>query len=165
MNFETESRIKKNSVSPINIQLENFSIEFTLTEIAAGGALLYIKKIPIIQEMILIFTRLASRNLFLLKLYVLSHLISYLDVFTNTHLYRRIILQIILNYHFSESVMSKTQRKFFFLVILTQICCNMKHLNLPIILLAHFHPIFYLLSYCYQQEFPIHFTFDRYHFL
>ena len=86
MNFETESRIKKNSVSPINIQLENFSIEFTLTEIAAGGALLYIKKIPIIQEMILIFTRLA--RLFLLKLYVLSHLISYLDVFTNTHLYR-----------------------------------------------------------------------------
>ena len=88
MNFETESRIKKNSVSPINIQLEDFSIEFTLTEIAAGGALLYIKKIPIIQEMILIFTRLASWNIFLLKLYVLSHLISYLDVFTNTHLYR-----------------------------------------------------------------------------
>ena len=48
MNFDiialTESRIKKNSVSPINIELENYSIEHTLTEIAAGGALLYINK-------------------------------------------------------------------------------------------------------------------------
>ena len=35
----TESGIKKNSVSPINIQLENYSIEHTTTEIAAGGAL------------------------------------------------------------------------------------------------------------------------------
>ena len=48
MNFDiialTESRIKKNSVSPINIKLENCSIEHTPTEIAAGGALLYIIK-------------------------------------------------------------------------------------------------------------------------
>ena len=35
----TESGIKKNSISPINIQLENYSIEHTTTEIAAGGAL------------------------------------------------------------------------------------------------------------------------------
>ena len=38
----TESRIKKNSVSPIHIKLENYSIEHTPTEITAGGALLYI---------------------------------------------------------------------------------------------------------------------------
>ena len=48
MNFDitalTESRIKKNSVSPINIELENYSIEHTPTEIAARGALLYITK-------------------------------------------------------------------------------------------------------------------------
>ena len=48
MNFDIialiESRIKKNSVSPINIELENYSIEHTPTEIAAGGALLYITK-------------------------------------------------------------------------------------------------------------------------
>ena len=40
----TESRIKKNLVSPINIELENYSNEHTPTEIAAGGALLYISK-------------------------------------------------------------------------------------------------------------------------
>ena len=44
MNFDIialiESRIKKNSVSPIDIELENYSIEHTPTEIAAGGALL-----------------------------------------------------------------------------------------------------------------------------
>ena len=48
MNFDIialiESRIKKNSVSPVNIELENFSTEHTPTEIAAGGALLYINK-------------------------------------------------------------------------------------------------------------------------
>ena len=40
----TESRIKKNSVSLINIELENYSTENTPTEIADGGALLYINK-------------------------------------------------------------------------------------------------------------------------
>ena len=40
----TESRIKKNSVYPINIELENYSIELTPTEIVARGALLYINK-------------------------------------------------------------------------------------------------------------------------
>ena len=48
MNFDiialTESRIQKNSVSLINIELENYSIEHTPTEIAAGGALPYINK-------------------------------------------------------------------------------------------------------------------------
>ena len=40
----TESRIKKNSVSPINIELENYIIEHTPTETAAGGTWLYINK-------------------------------------------------------------------------------------------------------------------------
>ena len=48
MNFDvialTEWRIKNNSVSPINIELENYSIEHALTEIAAEGDLLYINK-------------------------------------------------------------------------------------------------------------------------
>ena len=48
MNFDitalTELRIKKDSVSPINTELENYSIEHTPTEIAAGGALLYFNK-------------------------------------------------------------------------------------------------------------------------
>ena len=48
MNFDiialTESRIKKNSVSPINIDLENSSTEHTSTKTAAGGTLLYINK-------------------------------------------------------------------------------------------------------------------------
>ena len=48
MNFDiislTESRIKKNSVFPINIEQENYSIEHTPTETATGGALLYIGK-------------------------------------------------------------------------------------------------------------------------
>ena len=48
MNFDiialTESRSKKNSVSPINAELENYSIEHTPIEVAAGGALLYINK-------------------------------------------------------------------------------------------------------------------------
>ena len=38
------SRIKKNSVSQINIELENYSIELKTTEIGTGGALLYINK-------------------------------------------------------------------------------------------------------------------------
>ena len=48
MNFDiialSESRIKKNAVSPINIELKNYSIEHTPTKIAAGGVLLYINK-------------------------------------------------------------------------------------------------------------------------
>ena len=48
MNFDIialiESRIKKNSASSINIELENYSTEHTPTEIVAGGALLYINK-------------------------------------------------------------------------------------------------------------------------
>ena len=44
MNFDItpwSSRIKKNSVFPIYIELENYLIEHTLTEIASGGALIY----------------------------------------------------------------------------------------------------------------------------
>ena len=57
MNFDiialTESRFKKHSVSPINFELENYSIEHTQTKIAAGGALLYInKRLFYLQEMI-----------------------------------------------------------------------------------------------------------------
>ena len=48
MNFDiivlTESTIKKNSVSPINIELESCSTEHTPTKISTGGALLYINK-------------------------------------------------------------------------------------------------------------------------
>ena len=67
MNFDitalTESRIKKNSVFPINIELGNYSIEQTPAEIAAGGALLYIsKRLPI--KIISIFICLANLNLF-----------------------------------------------------------------------------------------------------
>ena len=41
----TETRIKKDSSSPINLQLSNCSIEHTPTELSAGGTLLYISKI------------------------------------------------------------------------------------------------------------------------
>ena len=40
----TESRIKKDLPSPINLQLNNYSIEHTPTELSAGGTLLYINK-------------------------------------------------------------------------------------------------------------------------
>ena len=40
----TETRIKKDSSSPINLQLNNYSIEHTPTESSAGGTLLYISK-------------------------------------------------------------------------------------------------------------------------
>ena len=40
----TETRIKKDSSTPINLQLSNYSIEHTPTESSAGGTLLYINK-------------------------------------------------------------------------------------------------------------------------
>ena len=40
----TESRIEKNSVSPISTELENYSVEHPPIEIAAGRSLLYISK-------------------------------------------------------------------------------------------------------------------------
>ena len=40
----TESRIKKDSSSPINLQLNNYSIEHTPTELSAGETLLYLNK-------------------------------------------------------------------------------------------------------------------------
>ena len=40
----TETRIKKGSSSPINLQLSNCSNEHTPTELSAGGTLLYISK-------------------------------------------------------------------------------------------------------------------------
>ena len=40
----TETRIKKDSSSPINLQLSNYSTEHTPTESSAGGTLLYISK-------------------------------------------------------------------------------------------------------------------------
>lgn len=47
MNFNIAlnvSRIKNNSVSQMNIELENYSIELKTTEIGNRGALLYINK-------------------------------------------------------------------------------------------------------------------------
>ena len=48
VNFEilaiTESRIKKDSSSPVNLHLDNYSVEQTPTETSAGGTLLYINK-------------------------------------------------------------------------------------------------------------------------
>ena len=40
----TETRIKKDSSSPINLQLSNYSTEHTPTELSGGGTLLYISK-------------------------------------------------------------------------------------------------------------------------
>ena len=40
----TETRIKKDSSSSINLQLNNYSIEHTPTESSAGGTLCYINK-------------------------------------------------------------------------------------------------------------------------
>ena len=39
-----ESRIKKDSSSPVNLHLDNYSVEQTPTETPAGGTLLYINK-------------------------------------------------------------------------------------------------------------------------
>ena len=39
-----ETRLKKDSSNPINLQLSNYSIEHTPTESSAGGTLLYISK-------------------------------------------------------------------------------------------------------------------------
>ena len=41
----TETRIKKVSSSPINLQLNNYSIEHIPTELSAVGTLLFISKI------------------------------------------------------------------------------------------------------------------------
>ena len=41
----TESKIKKDSSIPINLQLNNYSIDHTPTELSAGGTLLYISKV------------------------------------------------------------------------------------------------------------------------
>ena len=40
----TKTRIKKDSSSPINLQLSNYSTEHTPTELSGGGTLLYISK-------------------------------------------------------------------------------------------------------------------------
>ena len=40
----TESHINKDSSSPVNLHLDNYSIEQTPTETSAGGTLLYISK-------------------------------------------------------------------------------------------------------------------------
>ena len=39
-----ETGIKKNSTTPVNLQLNNYSIEHTPTESSASGTLLYINK-------------------------------------------------------------------------------------------------------------------------
>ena len=40
----TKSRIRKDSSSPVNVHLDNYSIEQTPTETSAGGTLLYISR-------------------------------------------------------------------------------------------------------------------------
>ena len=40
----TESRIKKDWSSPVNLRLDNYSVEQTPRETSAGGTLLYINK-------------------------------------------------------------------------------------------------------------------------
>ena len=40
----TKTRIKKDSSSPVNLQLSNYSTEYTPTELSGGGTLLYISK-------------------------------------------------------------------------------------------------------------------------
>ena len=124
MNFDiialTESRIKKNSVSPINIELENYSIEHTPTEIAAGGALLYISKrlsyhprndlnICTLGKLESVFIEIVcpkSSNIIVGCIYKNPSL--QVNNFT-----KDIILSLL------KSLIRKTQRKFFFLVILT----------------------------------------------
>ena len=115
MNFDiiamTESRMKKNSVSSLNIELENYSIEHTPTEIAAGGALLYINK------------RLSyhPRNDWnicrpgKLEFFVVSHLPSFLDVFTSIQV-NNFTNDLMLSLYNS---IRKPQINFFFLAILT----------------------------------------------
>ena len=81
MNFDiialTESRIKKNSASPINIELENYSVEHTPTEIAAGGALLYInKRLSYHPRNDLSIYMPGKLESIFIELYVLSHLTS-----------------------------------------------------------------------------------------
>ena len=41
----TETRIKKDSLSPINLWLNNYSTDHTPTNLSAGGTLLYISKL------------------------------------------------------------------------------------------------------------------------
>ena len=124
MNFDitalTESRIKKNSVSPINIELGNYSTEHTPTEIAAGGALLYIDKrlsyhprndlnICTLGKLESVFIEIVcpkSSNIIVGCIYKNPSL--QVNNFTND-----IILSLL------KSLIRKTQRKFFFLVILT----------------------------------------------
>ena len=48
----TESRIKTNSDSPINTELENYSTEHTPAKITGGALFTSTKGYPIIEEMI-----------------------------------------------------------------------------------------------------------------
>ena len=45
----TESRIKKDSSSPVNLHLDNYSVEQTPSETSAAGTLLYINERPSYQ--------------------------------------------------------------------------------------------------------------------
>ena len=110
-----ESIIKKNSVSPINIELENYSAEHTPTEIAAGLALHQQKAILSSKKW---FKYLYASQIRIYFYWNCMSKISLLDTFTNSHLYKWIILQTMLYCHCQKSLTKKTQRKFLFLVIL-----------------------------------------------
>ena len=93
MNFDiiapTESRMKKSSVSPINIELENYSIEHTLTEIAVGETLIYInKRLSYHPRNDLNIYMPGKLESIFNKTVCPKSLTSCLDLFTNTHLYR-----------------------------------------------------------------------------
>ena len=93
MNFDiialAESKIKKNSVFPINVELESYSVEHTPPEIAARGALLYINKRQSYHPRndLNIYTPGKLESIFI-EIVCPSHLTSLLNAFINTHLYR-----------------------------------------------------------------------------
>ena len=163
MNFAiialTESKTKNNSVSPTNIELENYSIEYTPTEIAAGGALLYINKrlsyhprndlnISTPDKLESIFIKIvcpkSSNNIIVGCIY--KHPSLQVNDFTND-----ITLTLL------EKLNKEESNKLFFLgnfnTNLLQYETSEPVNNLVDTLSSNF--LSPLLSYCYQQEFPI----------
>ena len=122
MNFDialTESRLK-DPASQIKVELENYSIEHTPTEVAAGAALVYINKMvshhtindlniymPGKLESIFIGMAYPKSSIIIVRC-IYKHLSQQLNKFTND-----IIVSLL------EKLNKKIQRKLFFLVILT----------------------------------------------
>ena len=162
----TESRIKKNSVSLINIALENYSIEHTPTEIAAEGALLYINKrlsyhprndlnIYMPGKWESKFTEIVCpKSCYIIVGCIYKHPSLQMNNFTND-----IILSLL------EKLNKENSKKIFLVVILKKIYYNKKHLNLSIILLTHCHPIFPPSHIAANKNLQFFFNFHRSHFL